>query len=91
MPYGPKDNLVFGYKDETYEIFSFAAEARSKALGALPAGSVKMFDTRHEIDLKKTPFSFNATHYSHSRQFRSNIVDEWAYWKQVIDDCQLSK
>ena len=88
MPYGPRDNLVFGYKNETYEIFAYATEARSQALGALPGSSLS--GVFLEVDLK-TSFNFNNTHYSHSRQFRSNIVDEWAYWKQVIDDCQLSK
>ena len=28
-------------------------------------------------------------HDSHSRQFRSNIVDEHAYWNKVLNKCEL--
>ena len=34
------------------------------------------------FDLKAQPLSHGRL--SHSRQFKSNIVDEWGYWRQVL-------
>ncbi len=35
------------------------------------------------FNLHSAPLSYNDAHYYHSREFRSNIVDEKAYWSQV--------
>ena len=69
--------------DNTFEIFSYAAQARSFPIGA--SSDVSTFKGYN----LKTSLSFNRTHYSHSKQFRSNIVDEWNYWEKVIVDADL--
>ena len=79
--------LSFGYShdsvglNDTYEIFAYAARARAKPLGTLP--EVSGFVT---IDLKG--FGYNHRHYSHSRQFRSNIIDEALYWGFIKEKCE---
>ena len=55
------------------------------ALGAIP-GHVAGFTG--ETDLHT--FGYNNKHYSHSKEFRSNIVDEIEYWKQVVRDFDVS-
>jgi len=35
-------------------------------------------------------FGYDWHHYSHSKQFRSNIVDETLFWRQVADDFGLT-
>ncbi len=74
--------LAFGYShdsngmNDTYEILAYAARARAKPLGTLP--SISGF-----THTNLTEFGYNKRHYSHSRQFRSNIVDEKQYWSRV--------
>ena len=41
------------------------------------------------FNLRSAPLSYDDQHYSHSRQFRSNIVAEWQYWSKVIADAYL--
>ncbi|MCP4110291.1 MAG: alpha/beta hydrolase [Desulfobacteraceae bacterium] len=74
--------------DDRYEIFAFCAESRSLALGA-QNGHVDGFD--NEIDLQDTELGLNYDnhHYSHSKQFRSNIIDERNYWQKVVDVAEL--
>ncbi len=70
---------------ERYEIFSFCAESRSGALGAV-FGPVENFD---EFNLRTSGLDYDHERYSHSRQFRSSIVKEWKYWNQFYRDCGL--
>ena len=67
----PNDILLF--EENRFEIFSFCLESRSRALGAV---THTIFS--EECDLMS--LGYNDHHYSHSRQFRSNIVDERGYW-----------
>jgi hypothetical protein len=84
-------NLIF--PDHDFEIFSFNAESRTKALGAvLPfspflSGStiVKNIGSR-DLEIN---FGYNNLSYSHSRQFRSNIIDEQGYWQSLFTDFNL--
>ncbi len=32
---------------------------------------------------------YDGQHYSHSREFRSHIADEWLFWERVFDDGQF--
>jgi len=61
-----------------------SAESRSDALGATKI-KVNGFDGKYIL----RAFGYNDKHYSHSRQFRSNIVDEKSYWKKVRDEMLL--
>ena len=36
------------------------------------------------VDISKSPYSFTAQHYSHSKEFRSNIIDEKSFWESVL-------
>ena len=71
---------------DTYEILSYAAEAWGKPLGIVPSAN----GFTDNVDLNAL-VQYNALHYSHSRQFRSNIVAEWKYWEKVLGKCGLGK
>ena len=73
---------ILAFPDDRSEIYSYAAQARSSALGVLSG----MTDFT-AFNLQSAPLNYNKAHYSHSRQFRSNIVDEWAYWSRLKTDC----
>lgn len=94
-----KDTLTTARRDLTFpdndhEIFSFIAESRTKALGAvLPFESfldaTLSVDAVGSRDLEATA-GYDNKRYSHSRQFRSNIVDEHNYWRNFTVDCGIS-
>lgn len=72
---------VLSYPNDRFEIYSYAAESRSFALGTDGVAGFALFD------LQNVPLPYNEAHYSHSRQLRSNIVDEEAYWRRVVENC----
>jgi len=76
-------DLDIGNDRDKYSIFSYIAESKVMALGTQAVSSGLALNR----DL--TDWNFGDGHYSHSRQFRSNIVSEKAYWEQVIKDCKL--
>ena len=80
----PLDTTLY-LPGNSFKIFSFCAESRTVALGAQP-GSVTGF-TSH--NLESAPYCFDNNHYSHSKQFRSNITYEFGYWHTVINDSSL--
>jgi hypothetical protein len=66
---------------DRYEIFSFAAEARSKALGRdANTGSV----VTGAINLNAGPYNFSDDSTEHSAQFRSWNMKRKTYWKQLL-------
>ena len=69
-------STILYFPDDKFRIFSFALESRSYALGAEPA--VKGFQ---EQNLQN--WGYDDKHYSHSKQFRSNIVEENTYWNYI--------
>lgn len=79
------DNLTVTVERQRYEIFSYCAESRVRALGAISATG---WDGN--FNLHDPPLNYDDEHYSHSREFRSNIVDERPYWKQVMADCNFT-
>ena len=80
------DNLSVSVEWQRYEIFAYCEQSRVRALGA-----VENVSNFQDYDLRSSPLNYNATHYSHSREFRSNIIDEKEYWKQVSKDCAFSQ
>ena len=70
--------------DDTYEIFSRAAHAWGNPIGIL--SDVPHFQV---FSLQGGDLNYNEYHYSHSRQFRSNLMNERIYWKSVIEKCGL--
>ena len=78
----PFDDRTLNFPTNRFEIFAFDAESRSQPLGAV-GGHVSPFST--EVNLESSPYNFDSAHYSHSREFRSNIVRERPYWETVAD------
>ena len=80
------DNLSVAVDRQRYEVFSYCEQSRVVALGCVdPTG------WQSSLDLTDAPLGYNDAHYSHSREFRSNIVDEKAYWDRVWQDCDFSR
>lgn len=75
------------FPTDIHEIYSFCAESRSCALGS-EAKSVSWFDV--EVNLQGPLYGFDGEHYSHSRQFRSNIQKEWNYWKKLTKEANFN-
>ena len=85
---------------DAFTILSYAAEAWGKPMGIV--ASVAGFT--NGLNLRSSSLFYNnfqgspiqggdlnddQYHDSHSRQFRSNIVDEHAYWNKVLNKCEL--
>jgi hypothetical protein len=87
-PISPIGERDLTFPDDRFEIFSFSAESRSFALGAEPKEDVFGFDMN--IDLFKL-VKYKEKHYHHSKQFRSNLIDEFKYWETVINKSMLEK
>lgn len=66
-------------QSDKYKIFAYIAESRVKALGTQIIGTIP---SRSNINLEN--YGFDSKHYSHSKQFRSNIVSERNYWQKVL-------
>lgn len=79
----PYDERTLTFPADRFEIFARCAESRSQALGRV--SSVSGFSRCQNLE----DYGYDHQHYSHSRQFRSNIVDEWPYWAAVKTDFNL--
>ncbi len=70
--------------DDLHKIFSYIVESRSRALGQ-QAVDHKLFSCWNlEQDLL-----YDDEHYSHSKQFRSSIPEQWSFWNRVRRDARL--
>jgi len=74
------------FPDNRFEIFARTAQSRSQALGR----EKNAVDGFEPINLEDARLGFDGWHYSHSRQFRSNIAAERWFWKSVGVDFNLS-
>jgi len=75
----PYRNLLF--TNDTYEIFAFAAQSYSLALGAettVPSGFAR------SVNLFGPPYNFGGEHVGHSLQFRSDNMTTAVYWQELI-------
>jgi len=70
---------------ERHMIFAYAAESRSRALGQSENGMFEDWDL--QLSLQDGGMGYNTSHYSHSREYRSNIVAEFGYWQKVKTSC----
>jgi hypothetical protein len=79
-------NTALFFPTNTYEIFSYADEARSYALGAQPhtGGVFKKGFVFQEVELDSSPFNFGSSHKYHSGEFRSDTPQRWQFWNQVL-------
>jgi hypothetical protein len=79
--------VLLNFPGDRYEIFSFAVQVDSLALGAQSnVGGV--FSTTDEINLQSR-YQFAGHHRFHSGQFRSNIQSRWPYWRQLLESFDL--
>jgi hypothetical protein len=78
--------LRTGYERDRHQIFSYCAESRSRALGQAASG-VAGFTGWNLY----TAMGYDDHHYSHSREFRSNVAAESAFWRKVSEDCMFTK
>ncbi len=67
---------------QRYAVFSYCAESWSLALGQ--ATNAAFYGN---FSLEESPLGYDAKHYSHSKQFRSNIVEQRKYYETVIQHC----
>jgi len=67
---------------ERYQVFSYDVESRSKALGQA-SNSGFGYDN---FNLGAGPLGYGM---AHSRQFRSNIIEQKPYYDKVMQDCDF--
>jgi hypothetical protein len=80
-PFVAYRNLLF--TNDTYEIFSMAAQSYSLALGA-QTNVAGAFDTTLQVNLFATPYNFGGAHVGHSLQFRSDNMTTAVYWRELL-------
>ena len=68
---------------ERYRIFAYCAESRSRTLGRVRYGVAGFTGWDLESAMR-----YLDDHYSHSREFRSNIAAEWGFWEKVKANCE---
>jgi len=76
--------LRLGTKMDRFQIFSYIVESRSCALGQVFLGKFNNWNLEVEQ-------GYDDRHYSHSREFRSNIIDEEKFWNKIFKDCSFFK
>ncbi len=81
----PFDERTMTIPTNRFEIFARIVESRSRALGREP--SVAGFGTARNLK----DWGYNEQHYSHSREFRSNVADEWSFWDTFFQDAWLTR
>ncbi len=85
--FGIVDNLkTLTLPEDTFEIFSFAVQSRSWALGTI-GKTDRVNNFGDHVDLET--MGFDNTHYSHSKEFRSNLPNMLRFWKQLRKDFAL--
>ena len=83
----PYETLYITVPRDSYTIFSYCAESRSRALGQAANGKFQNWKLNEPI--ANGGMGYDTQHYSHSREFRSDIPDEWKFWKRVFGTCQF--
>lgn len=70
--------------EDRFRIFSYAAQARSLAVGALPTGGVFTSFTNLQ-----TAQQYGPEHIYHSGQFRASMATRYKYWDKVLTEIGL--
>ena len=82
-----EEPLSLTVERERYMTFAYAAESRSRALGQTENLRFRGWNLEKPVSLGGMGYSRH--HYSHSREYRSNIVEEWIYWQKVKETCEF--
>jgi hypothetical protein len=72
--------LYFSSPDNTYEVFSYCAQARSNPTGR-QSGVGGPFSSQLNFS------EFGDLHPGHSAQFLYSICERWKYWHKLLNDC----
>ena len=74
---------------DRHEIFAWAAESHSYALGAQYVNGVVTASNGTNVDLQEPPFNYGKTSKFHSAQFADTNAQRGDYWERVLDNCGL--
>jgi hypothetical protein len=74
------------FPTDRYEVFAWAAESYSYALGAQFVNGIVTASGGRNVDLKGPPFHFGKLH---SAQFDDTNAERKDYWERVLKDCEL--
>jgi hypothetical protein len=74
---------------DRYEVFAWAAESQSYALGAQFVNGVVAASHGTNVDLKGPPFNYGKTVKFHSAQFMDTNAQRRDYWERVLQNCGL--
>jgi len=64
---------------ELYQVFSYIVESPSVALGQAHNNEFAGWNLENELN-------YDGEHYSHSREFRSHLPEQWGFWSQLMED-----
>jgi uncharacterized membrane protein len=84
-------NIWLTFPADRYELFAWAVESGSYALGAQYVNGVVLASDGVNVDLKGPPFHYGDDPKFHSGQFRDSNAQRGQYWKQILRDCNLSE
>ena len=73
----------------TYEIFAWAAESRSVALGTIPVRGIFAETRRSNVDLHGPPFNYDFDLKFHSGQFSDSNAQRGDYWIKLLTNMRL--
>ena len=76
------------FPQDTYEIFCWAAESRSVALGTVPVNAV-FTETGGNANLNAPPLQYGREPKDHSGQFRDSNAEQCDYWRMLLVDMLL--
>jgi hypothetical protein len=82
---------LLSFPTNTFPIFAFCDQSRSLALGEQQnvAGVFKVGVTYQQIELDNPPYNFGPKHIYHSGEFRSDNMQRWQFWNQVLQSYRL--
>lgn len=75
---------------DRYEIFAWAAESRSFALGAQFVQGVVSQSEGRNVNLTDPPLNFRHSRKFHSGQFRDSNAERRDYWKMLLTDMRVA-
>jgi hypothetical protein len=76
----PRQIFSVAVQRERHQIFAYSAESQSKALGQAENSEFTSWNLETEL-------GYDGEHYSHSREFRSHLPEQWDFWAQLVADC----
>jgi hypothetical protein len=82
---------VLSFPTNTFTIYAYCDQAPCMALGAQIDVSLTsgVFDSTAQVELDKAPYNFTKLHVYHSGEFRSDNMQRWQFWDQVLNSYGL--